>query len=166
MNRQYPAVIHRDEGSDYGVSFPDFPGCVSAGSTIEQAVAEGMVALSLHVSGMAEDGEAFPDPTPADQVLKGAHREGFISLVMIPVNLPARAKRYNVMLPEDLVEQADLIAPNRSAYLTEALRAKLATDLAGNSHRGGALVLERQAHSGRVRSVKHPVRKSATNSAV
>jgi predicted RNase H-like HicB family nuclease len=31
--RQFIALIHEDPGSDYGVSFPDLPGCVTAGST-------------------------------------------------------------------------------------------------------------------------------------
>jgi predicted RNase H-like HicB family nuclease len=35
---QYPIVIHKDSGSDYGVTFPDIPGCFSAGSTIEEAI--------------------------------------------------------------------------------------------------------------------------------
>ena len=29
-------VIHKDEKSDYGISFPDFPGCVSAGATLDE----------------------------------------------------------------------------------------------------------------------------------
>jgi predicted RNase H-like HicB family nuclease len=29
--RQYIALIHKDASSDYGVSFPDLPGCVTAG---------------------------------------------------------------------------------------------------------------------------------------
>jgi len=32
----YIALIHKEENSDYGVSFPDFPGCISAGETLEQ----------------------------------------------------------------------------------------------------------------------------------
>lgn len=27
----YVALIHKEEGSDFGVSFPDFPGCITAG---------------------------------------------------------------------------------------------------------------------------------------
>ena len=33
----YIALIHKDEGSDYGVSFPDFPGCVTAGASLDEA---------------------------------------------------------------------------------------------------------------------------------
>ena len=35
---RYPIVIHKDETSDYGVVFPDLPGCFSAGDTIEEAI--------------------------------------------------------------------------------------------------------------------------------
>ncbi len=35
----YIAVIHKNPESDYGVSFPDFPGCVTVGSSLEEAKA-------------------------------------------------------------------------------------------------------------------------------
>jgi predicted RNase H-like HicB family nuclease len=34
----YIALIHKDHDTSYGVSFPDVPGCVSAGDTFEEAV--------------------------------------------------------------------------------------------------------------------------------
>ena len=34
----YPAVIDKVPDSDFGVAFPNFPGCVSAGSTLDDAV--------------------------------------------------------------------------------------------------------------------------------
>ncbi len=37
MARSYIALLRKDEGSDYGVEFPDFPGCVTAGKTLEEA---------------------------------------------------------------------------------------------------------------------------------
>ena len=33
----YIAVVHKEPDSDYGVSFPDFPGCITAGKTIDAA---------------------------------------------------------------------------------------------------------------------------------
>ena len=33
----YIAVVHKEPASDYGVSFPDFPGCITAGKTIDEA---------------------------------------------------------------------------------------------------------------------------------
>jgi hypothetical protein len=29
--RYYVGLLHKDADSDYGVSFPDFPGCITAG---------------------------------------------------------------------------------------------------------------------------------------
>ena len=55
------ALIHKDAGSDYGVSFPDFPGCATAGGDLDEAPAE--EALAFHVGGLIEDGEALPEPS-------------------------------------------------------------------------------------------------------
>jgi Uncharacterised protein family (UPF0150). len=32
----YIAYLHEDRKSDFGVSFPDFPGCITAGRTLER----------------------------------------------------------------------------------------------------------------------------------
>ena len=34
---EYIAYLHKDSGSDFGVTFPDFPGCVTAGRTLTEA---------------------------------------------------------------------------------------------------------------------------------
>jgi predicted RNase H-like HicB family nuclease len=49
---EYIAYLHKDKNSDYGVSFPDFPGCITAGSSLEEARAMAAEALALHVTGM------------------------------------------------------------------------------------------------------------------
>jgi len=33
----YIALLQKEEDSDFGVSFPDFPGCVTAGRTLDEA---------------------------------------------------------------------------------------------------------------------------------
>ena len=57
---EYIAYLHKDRKSDFGVSFPDFPGCVTAGKTLDEARRMAVEALSLHIEGMMEDGEAIP----------------------------------------------------------------------------------------------------------
>ncbi len=56
----YVAVVHKEPGSDYGVSFPDFPSCVTAGATLDEAVALAHDALAFHLEGMATDGDPLP----------------------------------------------------------------------------------------------------------
>ena len=62
----YPVAVHKDPDSDYGVSVPDLPGCISAGSTYAEALAMAREAIELHVTGLAEDGEAVPPPTTVE----------------------------------------------------------------------------------------------------
>ncbi len=62
---RYVAFIHRDR--NYGVSFPDFPGCVSVGDSISEAVRPGSEALALHVEGMLRSiDDIHTDPSLAD----------------------------------------------------------------------------------------------------
>ena len=58
----YIALVHKDEGTSYGVSFPDVPGCISAGYTFEEAIVNAGVALAGHFAAMRADGETIPAP--------------------------------------------------------------------------------------------------------
>jgi predicted RNase H-like HicB family nuclease len=58
----YIALVHKDVGTSYGVSFPDMPGCISAGDTFEEAVAFAAEALAGHIESMREDGDPIPAP--------------------------------------------------------------------------------------------------------
>ena len=66
---RYIAFIHKDPNSVYGVSFPDMPGCISAGSTIGQAVRNAVEALSGHVSMLEADGDPVPAPRDFDAIM-------------------------------------------------------------------------------------------------
>jgi predicted RNase H-like HicB family nuclease len=58
----YIALVHKDTGTSYGVSFPDVPGCISAGDSFEQAVANAAEALAGHFAAMKADGDPIPVP--------------------------------------------------------------------------------------------------------
>jgi predicted RNase H-like HicB family nuclease len=64
----YIALVHKDEGTSYGVSFPDVPGCISAGDTFEEAVANAAEALAFHFTGMRQDGDAIPAPRSFEEL--------------------------------------------------------------------------------------------------
>lgn len=64
--KKYIAVIDKD----FGVVFPDFDGCVSAGKDLKDAIEMAQEALELHVKGMREDGEELPEPKTLEQVKK------------------------------------------------------------------------------------------------
>lgn len=122
MQRYYPALVHKERGSDYGVSFPDFPGCVSAGATQSEAVALAQEALELHVRGMLDDGDPLPEPTALEDLDEEARDGGVPALVGAVV--PSRQVRVNVSLDESALQQIDGFAKaeglTRSGFLERA----------------------------------------------
>jgi predicted RNase H-like HicB family nuclease len=122
----YIALIHKDPDSDYGVSFPDFPGLATAGRTLDEARAMAEEALTFHIEGMIEDGEAIPRPSTLDAVMADpVARDGVVTL--ISATPPTRrAVRVNVTLPEDVLAEIDRYAENRgltrSGFLAHAAK--------------------------------------------
>ena len=73
----YLATVHKDNHSDYGVQFYDFPGCISAGETIEEAKKMATEALKGHISFMLADGDEIPTPSTLETILTDAdHQDG------------------------------------------------------------------------------------------
>ncbi len=121
----YIALLRKDAASDYGVDFPDLPGCVTAGRTLEEARLAAAEALALHLEGLAQDGDAAPLPAELDAVMSDPHNSDAVAfLVDAPVVAP-RSVRVNVMLPEDVLQAIDKVSGNRSRFLADAARAKL-----------------------------------------
>jgi len=122
----YIAYLRKDKNSDYGVEFPDLPGCFSAGHTLEEAQAMAAEALVGHVSVLHEMGEPVPSPSSLDQLAEDPHR-GDAVMVLIDLD-PAllKAERVNVMIPKSLLGRIDAASGgNRSRFLVEAAEQKL-----------------------------------------
>lgn len=129
--REYIALVHKDAGSDYGISFPDFPGAVTAAPTLEEARAAAEEALALHVQGMIEDGEALPERSSLDAIMADAvNRDGLGILVPLKIE-PPKAVRINVTMPVDVLAAIDAHAEKegftRSGFLVRAAREAMAT---------------------------------------
>jgi predicted RNase H-like HicB family nuclease len=67
--RFYPAFIVAAEDGGFGVVFPDLPGCVSAGPTVDEAAHRAIEALSTHLAGLAADYVRIPMPSRLDAPL-------------------------------------------------------------------------------------------------
>ena len=121
----YIALLRKDIDSDYGVDFPDFPGCITAGKTLEEARRMAAEALAFHVDGMLEDGGDLPEPHSLDAIMADPDNHDAIGfLVDVPAR-PGKALRINVTLPENLVQAIDRAATNRSRFLADAARQRL-----------------------------------------
>lgn len=119
----YPAYIHKDEGSAYGVTFPDFPGCFSAADELADLPRMAQEAVEVHF-----EGEELPIPAPsAPESWAGDDRfdGGYWMLVDVDLSkVNSKAVRLNISLPERLVIQIDAAAKSRrltrSAFLAKA----------------------------------------------
>ena len=76
----YVAIVEEEEDRAFGVWFPDLPGCVSAGDTLDEAMANAAEALHLWMEVARENGRAIPqarsltdikrDPAASDDIAR------------------------------------------------------------------------------------------------
>ncbi len=120
----YIALIRKDPDSDFGVDFPDFPGCVTAGSTLDEARAMADEALRFHVDGMLGDGESLPEPRSLEAIMADPDNQGAVAFLINLPDSPTRTVRVNVTLPEPTLRRIDDWAKSRglsrSAFLAAA----------------------------------------------
>lgn len=129
----YPAVIDRS-ASGFGVSFPDFPGCIAAGATVSEAALNAEAALALHVEGMAKDKDPLPEPSRLEDIedIEGADD---VAHVLVRAESPPRVERVLISLDSGLLRAIDSVAANRSAWIAEAARSRLEAERAPRSGR-------------------------------
>jgi predicted RNase H-like HicB family nuclease len=122
--KQYIGLIHKDADSDFGVSFPDFPGVVTAGTDLDDARARAEVALAFHIEGLLEDGKAIPESSSLEDVMADATNRDGVAILVAMKTEAKKAVRVNVTLPEDILSQIDAFAEahgyTRSGFLAKA----------------------------------------------
>jgi predicted RNase H-like HicB family nuclease len=82
----YLALIHQEPEGEFGVSFPDFPGCVTAGSSLAEVKALAGEALFGHIEAMRLAGLPIADPSTLGAVMQ--HEDYADSLALLPVEAP------------------------------------------------------------------------------
>ena len=122
----YIALIHKEPNSDYGVSFPDLPGCVSAGATLDEARAMAEEALAMHIEGMVEDGEPLPEPSSIEDIMAERENRDAVAILVPAPAQSMKSIRVNITLPEDTLREIDAYAESfgftRSGFLARAAR--------------------------------------------
>jgi predicted RNase H-like HicB family nuclease len=130
---RYVAFVHKEPDSIYGVSFPDFPGCISAGETLDLALANASEALQGHVQMMEADGETVPLPRSLDAIQADPtlveEREGAVLSAVHLIRDLGSTTRINVSVDLGLLkaidEEARARKQTRSAFLASAARREL-----------------------------------------
>ena len=121
----YTAIVHKEAKSDFGVSFPDFPGCITAGKNIDEAKDMAQEALTLHIQGLLEDGEQLPVSSKLEEIMSDPDYAKAVAYLVVSVpDAKPRTVRVNVTVPEITLKQIDAAAKkrgmSRSSFLVHA----------------------------------------------
>jgi len=113
--KYYPAIVHHDEGSAYGLTFPDLPGCFAASDDEGGILAAGVEALGLWF-------EDQPDVEPSG--IAHVDAAGGV-ILMVPYVKPTQdVVRANVSLPRFVLAAIDAEAKarklTRSGFIAHA----------------------------------------------
>jgi len=149
----YIAYLHKDRKSDFGVSFPDFPGCVTAGKSLDAASRKAPEALAFHIAGMIEDGEKIPKPSKIDDLVTDPDRQNAVAFLVTADFSKSKTVRINVTARENQLELIDRLARQagmtRSAYMVQSATSGVAL---GNRDR--STIRRINARTKRVKSTK------------
>jgi len=126
-----PIVIYKESDSTYGVVVPDVPGCYVAEDTFEKAILSAKIAIEFHLETLVEEGMEVPILADFEEHKNNPdYADGIWTLVDIDsTKLSGKAKRVNVMIPENVLNQIDTAAKrsglSRSRFLTVAALDKI-----------------------------------------
>jgi predicted RNase H-like HicB family nuclease len=129
MKYIYTAVFTPDESlSKFYARVPDLPGCITTGSSLQNAIEQITDAASGWLVVAEDEGLDIASPTPQSNIATG--KNDFLSLISIDTILyraqtDTKAVRKNVSLPAWMAAMADKRGINCSQVLQDGLLTKL-----------------------------------------
>lgn len=131
----YPAYIHKTEmGPGYSGFFPGVPGCIFAGESFEEALADAHSALNAHFEFSADEGCEIPEGAPMENYLNDEDCQGGIwaGVSIDMTKFDSKAKRVQITLSggllariDSIVEKSGGLYASRSGFLADAARHEL-----------------------------------------
>ena len=132
----YVGLVDQSSTGDFGVWFPDLPGCTTMGATIDELFANAIDVLRIWIEDAMGDGEDIPKSRDVTALLdepdvQQARRDDNASFLHVPLLLDrGRPTRANISIDAGLLEAIDAAAKQRgltrSAFLASAARDKIA----------------------------------------
>ncbi len=139
----YIALIHKEAKSNYGVSFPDFPGCITVGRTLDEARTRAVEALAFHIDGMIEDGQSIPEPSDMETIMRDRENRNAVAILVEAPTRGSRTVRVNITLSEEVLREIDAFAEEkgytRSGLIVRAAKTLLERGAKRKPGRGKAL---------------------------
>jgi predicted RNase H-like HicB family nuclease len=124
----FECIKGKNGKNGYSVVFPDFPGLVTAGNSYEETYKLAHEGLASHINFLEKKDVSIPEPRTMEQIentweewkdWKTSH-----NYMVVPINrLPivTKSKRINIFINEELLAKIDMVAKNRSEYISQAI---------------------------------------------
>lgn len=91
IGARYVGVVIKSATSDYGIHFPDLPGCTTAGKTMADARAMAAEALGFHLEGLIKDRTPIPVARSLAEIRDDPECQDATTLILVEVPAPPRA---------------------------------------------------------------------------
>lgn len=140
MKLVYPAIFYEDKTTNtYTVVFPDLPGCITQGDTIEEALEMAEDAASGWILTSIEDGESINPPSRNHNC---EEENAFINYVSLDIDEYAKLNsnksiKKTLTIPQWLNTLAEREGVNFSKVLQQAIKQKLGLISTSNSYDEG-----------------------------
>lgn len=118
----YPAVFHLNEDGTYTITYPDLPGCISEGESLNNAVYMAASALSQWLEYLLEKKQDLPGPSDMHSI--PVEKNEFLNLTCANVK-DGRAVKRTVSIPKWMDDEAAKANLSLSRVLQDALKDRL-----------------------------------------
>ena len=124
----YPAIFEPSEAGGYCITFPDLPGCITEGDTLDEAMYMAKDALELYLFNLEDEDEEIPVPSAPESIETKNHT--FVVPVkaympLIREELANKSVKKTLTIPYWLNKAAESSHINFSQVLQFALKERL-----------------------------------------
>lgn len=119
----YPALFHKNDDNSYTITYPDLPGCISEGKSLENALYMAESALTQWMEYLSDSKQPIPNSTPMQEIAVEAGE--FVNLIRTDVK-DNRAVRRTVSIPKWMDDKVSDAGLSLSRVLQDALKERLA----------------------------------------
>jgi predicted RNase H-like HicB family nuclease len=127
--KYYIAIVHRDENSAYGLTFPDLPGCFAAADTWDEIPTAAAEALDLWFEDQPDVEPAALDAIRSRPEVAAELATGAVLLPVPYISADTALERVNISMERGLLRAIDQMARQRkmtrSSFLASAARREL-----------------------------------------
>jgi len=123
MEFVYPAIFHLNDDESYTITYPDLPGCISEGKSLENAMYMAQTSLSQWIEYLNDKKQELPNPSSIKTIKPSG--DAFTNLIRIEIKDGNAVKR-TVSIPKWMDDQAVEEGINLSRVLQDALKERLA----------------------------------------